>query len=456
MNDAALGALPSAPVRPSGRKVWAWAMWDCGTQPLNTVIITFVFSVYITGSAFSSENDTSIALLVSTMIAGLIVAVLAPVLGQASDRTGRTVRNPRWQTWAIALLAACLFFVAPAPGYLWLGLGLLGVASIVGEIANVNYYALIDQVATKKDVGQVSGFGWGLGYLGGIVALMLLYFGSIAPEVSLFGVSSHDGLDIRVSMPVCAVWIVGFTIPTFVALRDTPRPPALPIGILASYRMLWASLKRLWVEDRNTARFLVASALFRDGLSGVFAFGAVLAAQTFGFSAGEVIIFGAAANVVAGVSTIGFGFLDDHIGPKRVYSPSRLRCVGWAWASSCCMTAARSCFGPWGWPCAPSSGPRSRRPGPSWPARFPMAVPGRSSVCMPLQAARFRFLPPPCSGSPSLWVPPSRAQIHPVLRHPRHRRGARRGAHPHARGHRSCAEPRLMTSRPRLPRATAG
>ena len=328
MNDAALGALPSAPVRPSGRKVWAWAMWDWGTQPLNTVIITFVFSVYITGSAFGSENDTSIALSVSTMIAGLIVAVLAPVLGQASDRTGRTVRNLRWQTWAIALLAACLFFVAPAPGYLWLGLGLLGVASIVGEIANVNYYALIDQVATKKDVGRVSGFGWGLGYLGGIVALMLLYFGFIAPEVGLFGVSSHDGLDIRVSMLVCAVWIVGFTIPTFVALRDTPRPPALPIGILASYRMLWASLKRLWVEDRNTARFLVASALFRDGLSGVFAFGAVLAAQTFGFSAGEVIIFGAAANVVAGVSTIGFGFLDDRIGPKRVILLSLIALCG--------------------------------------------------------------------------------------------------------------------------------
>ena len=318
MSDSTITALEANPRRSSRRRVWAWAMWDWGTQPLNTVIITFVFSVYITGSAFGTENDTSIALSVSTTIAGLIVAVIAPVLGQSSDRTGHTVRNLRWQTWAIALLAGCLFFVAPAPSYLWLGLGILGVASIVGEIANVNYYALIDHVATKKDVGRVSGFGWGLGYLGGIVALMLLYFGFIAPEVGLFGVSSHDGLDIRVSMLVCAAWIVGFTIPTFVALRDTPRPPALPIGILASYRMLWASLKRLWDEDRNTARFLIASALFRDGLSGVFAFGAVLAAQTFGFSAGEVIIFGAVANVVAGISTIGFGYLDDRIGPKRV------------------------------------------------------------------------------------------------------------------------------------------
>lgn len=300
------------------RAVWSWALWDWGTQPLNTVIITFVFSVYITSDAFGEANATSQALALSTGIAGLIVALIAPVLGQNSDRTGKTVRNLRWQTWVIAGLAASLFFVRPEPSYLWLGLGLLGMASIVGEIANVNYYSLIDEVATKENVGRVSGFGWGLGYLGGIVALLVLYFGFISPEVGLFGVTNADGLDIRASMLVCGVWILLFTIPTFLALRDRPRPRAPRVGIARSYALLVDSIRRLWRSSPHTVYFLAASALFRDGLSGVFAFGAVLAAGTFGFSAGDVIVFGAIANVIAGVSTMLFGFLDDRIGPKKV------------------------------------------------------------------------------------------------------------------------------------------
>lgn len=304
--------------RSSRRAVWSWAMWDWGTQPLNTVIITFVFSVYITSDAFGSENATSLALTVSTAASGLIVALVAPVLGQNSDRTGHTVRNLRWQTWAIAVLSAALFVVRPEQSFLWVGLGILGVASIVGEIANVNYYALLDDVATKDNVGRISGFGWGLGYLGGIIALLVLYFGFIQPEVGLFGVTNADGMDIRASMIVCGVWVVVFTLPTFLVLRDKPRPAVQRIGVVASYRRLGHSIAVLWRTNRQTLSFLAASALFRDGLAGVFAFGAVLAAGTFGFSAGSVIIFGAAANVIAGVSTMLFGLLDDRIGPRRV------------------------------------------------------------------------------------------------------------------------------------------
>ncbi len=308
------GKQPSPP-----RKVWAWAMWDWGTQPLNTVIITFVFSVYITGKAFGPENETAQALALSTGIAGLVVALIAPVLGQRSDRTGRTVFNLRWQTWLIAGLAAALFFVRPAPDYLWLGLGILGVASIIGELANVNYYSLIDDISTKDNVGRVSGFGWGMGYLGGIVALLVLYFGFISPEVGVFGVTDADGLDIRASMLVCGLWILVFTLPTFFSLKDRPRTgKAERAGLVGSYKLLFASIATLWRASPHTVFFLAASALFRDGLSGVFAFGAVLASLTFGFSPGDVIVFGAVANVVAGVSTILFGYVDDRIGPKKV------------------------------------------------------------------------------------------------------------------------------------------
>lgn len=309
-------------------KVWAWAIWDWGTQPFQTVITTFVFTVYLTGPAFGSTNFTSQALSHAMTIAGILVALLAPVLGQNSDRTGRTVTHLRFLTYALVAVSAALFFVHPRPGDLWLGLALVGLGSIIAEVANVNYYALIDEVATPENVGRVSGFGWGMGYLGGIVVLLALYVGFIQPEVGLFGVTGADGLDIRVSMVGCAVWTILFTIPTFRALRDRPRPSAPRAGVLESYRLLGRSIARLWREQPNTLYFLGASALFRDGLAGVFTFGAVIAAGTFGFSSGQVIVFGAAANVIAGLSTIAFGVLDDRIGPKRVIMISLAALVG--------------------------------------------------------------------------------------------------------------------------------
>ena len=120
----------------SRRQVVAWALWDWATQPFQTVITTFVFAVYITSSAFGDTNSTSQSLSLSTTIAGVIVALIAPVLGQNSDRTGRTVRNLSILTWVLAALSASLFFVRPDPGYLWLGLGILGVylyVSIAGR-----------------------------------------------------------------------------------------------------------------------------------------------------------------------------------------------------------------------------------------------------------------------------------------------------------------------------------
>ena len=302
----------------SKRKIIAWGMWDWGSQPFNTVITTFVFSVYITSSSFGATNATSTALAISTAIAGLFVALLAPVLGQNSDRSGRTVRNLRLQTWLLAGLSASLYVVKPEPAFLWVGLILLGVGSVVSEIAGVNYNATIDQVATGKTVGRVSGFGWGMGYLGGIIVLLALYFLLIQPEVGLFGVTDTDGMDIRVSMLLCGLWTLIFTIPACLVLKDRPRPKAPRVGAKDSYRLVWASIRGLWTTSRHTVYFLLASALFRDGLAGVFAFGAILAAGTFGLSAGDVIVFGAAANIVAGSATMGFGMLDDRLGPKRV------------------------------------------------------------------------------------------------------------------------------------------
>lgn len=306
-------------VSPRTWPVVAWGLWDWGSAAFNAVITTFVFSVYITSDAFGPGASSKLGWALAS--AGVLIALFAPVTGRRADRSGRRTFWLTVNTLLVVVASAGLFFVKPSPDHLWLGLILLAAGNIFFEFASVQYNAMLNEISTPATVGRVSGFGWGLGYLGGIVLLLTVFYGFINPEVGLFGVTGADGLDVRVTMLLCAVWTLVFSLPVILTIRDDKSARAVrgdSVSIAESYRQLFRTVRDLWVTDRNTAYFLIASAVFRDGLAGVFTFGGVLAAGTFGFSPSEVIMFAVAANVVAGVATIGFGALDDRLGPKRV------------------------------------------------------------------------------------------------------------------------------------------
>jgi UMF1 family MFS transporter len=319
-------ALPTAAltlqegIRVPRRRVLAWSLWDWGSSSFNAVITTFVFTVYLTSTdGFGGESTVSTWLGWALGIAGVLVALLAPITGQRSDGSGRRKLWLGINTYVVVAASALLFFVVPQPQFLALGLVLLAVGTVFFEFASVNYNAMLVQVSNPRTIGRVSGFGWAAGYFGGIVLLLILYFGFIHPDVGLFGVTSENGLSVRVSMLLAAAWFAIFAIPVLVSVPELPKTEQRArVSFTQSYVLLFRHLSGLWKESRQTVVFLIASAVFRDGLTGVFTFGGVLAAGTFGFSAGEVIIFAIAANVVAGLSTLAVGTLDDRVGPKPV------------------------------------------------------------------------------------------------------------------------------------------
>ena len=318
-----VAAAPNPVTTPESTKgrILAWSLWDWGSAAFNAVVTTFVFTVYITGSSFGDENAISAQLGWALAIAGFLIAVLAPITGQRSDTSGRRKFWLGVNTFIVVALTASMFFVEASPSFLLLGLFLVAAGNVFFEFAAVNYNAMLAQVSTPRSIGKVSGFGWGMGYIGGIALLLIVYFGLINPEVGMFGVTSENGLAVRVSMLISAIWFGLFALPVLFAVPEYRAPNAVRrerVGFFQSYVVLAHDIARLWKTSRQTVYFLIASAVFRDGLAGVFTFGGVLAASVFGFSAGEVIIFAIAANVVAGIATIGVGALDDRLGAKPV------------------------------------------------------------------------------------------------------------------------------------------
>jgi UMF1 family MFS transporter len=309
----------SAPI-PARRGVVAWSLWDGGSAAFNAVVTTFVFTVYLTGSSFGDKDVISAQLGWALAIAGLLVALLAPITGQRSDASGRRKLWLGVNTFIVVGLTAAMFFVQASPDFLLLGLILLAAGTVFYEFATVNYNAMLGQVSTPKTIGRVSGFGWSMGYFGGIVLLLILYFGFIHPDVGLFGVTDANGLSVRVSMLIAAAWFGLFALPLLFTVHEYEAPAAQRerAGFFRSYVLLGRDIAALWRNNRQTALFLIASAVFRDGLTGVFQFGGILAAGTFGFSSGDVIIFAIVANIIAGISTVLVGRLDDRLGAKNV------------------------------------------------------------------------------------------------------------------------------------------
>lgn len=326
-------AAPIAPVvQAKSSRIAAWAAWDWGSAAFNAVVTTFVFTVYLTSGYFidpslkagtpayvRAEAHLTSNLSLGIGLAGVVVAFVAPVLGWRSDAAGR---RKRWLGINTAVLVATMlgmFFVVGQPSYFLFGVVLVAVGTVFYEVASVNYNAMLPRLAPRDRLGRISAVGWASGYFGGIVLLVLVYFTLISGSHHLFGIVESDGLNIRIVALCCAVWCAVFSIPVLLAVPEIPPVERGPrVTVWQTYVEIARYLRALWTTRREVIAFLIASAVFRDGLAGVFLYGGIIASHVFGFGSGEVIIFAIAANVVAGVSTVVSGRFDDRFGPKRI------------------------------------------------------------------------------------------------------------------------------------------
>jgi UMF1 family MFS transporter len=330
-SDARIAGMQK--IYPRRAAVISWIFFDWAAQPYFTLITTFVFAPYFATHVASDPAGGQALWGFATAAAGLMIALMSPVLGAIADASGR--RKP----W-IAAFGALLVI---GSGLMWFGkpgdasvipplLLAYGIATIGVEFATVFNNAMMPSLVPPDKIGRLSGTGWATGYIGGILSLILvLGFLAASPETgrTLFGFMPLFGLDPvthqgdRITGPLTGIWFIIFVTPMFILTPDYPAKlrvsEALRVGLIE----LRQSLREL-PQQKSMAAFLLANMIYTDGLVSLFAFGGIYAAGTFGWHTLQIGSFGILLAIAGTFGAWLGGKLDDTLGPKRVISGSML------------------------------------------------------------------------------------------------------------------------------------
>ena len=325
MADSSLAAPASQ--RGDRRAIWAWSLYDFANSSFTTLVVTFIYGTYFTGyMALATDTtgarvpDAELGTVLwsrAVTLTAILVALLSPIMGALADRGGVRKRFLMGTT-ALCVLGTAVLFGAE-PGDTMTALVWFVLANVAFEMGGVFYNAYLPDVARPEQIGRVSGYGWALGYVGGLLCLAIALVVFVNPEVAPFGLDKTSGEHVRATNLLVAGWFALFSIPTFLVLREhrvASRPP-LKTLVRESFAGLAATGRELG-RYRQIVRLLVARLFYNDGLVTLIAFGGIYAQGTLGFTIPQVLLFGIVLNVAAGLGAFGFGFLDDRIGGRPV------------------------------------------------------------------------------------------------------------------------------------------
>ncbi|MFK7940378.1 MAG: MFS transporter [Roseovarius sp.] len=307
------------------KRIWGWFFFDWASQPYNTLLITFIFAPYVKelmddGAAAQAAWGFGIG------AAGVVIALLAPVLGALADTSGNRMK---W-IWLFSLMyvigSGALWWASPDSFDLTRTLIFFAIGMIGMEFATIFTNSMLPDLGTKEEIGRISGNGWAFGYIGGLVTLilMLLLFAENAETgKTLIGISPILGLDpemregTRAVGPLTALWFAVFMIPFFLWVKD-PQAVKPPKGAVRK------ALKDLGGTIRNLPKtpslfaYLTSSMFYRDALNGMYTFGGIYAAGVLGWSVVDVGVFGILAIISGALFAWLGGMADARFGPKPV------------------------------------------------------------------------------------------------------------------------------------------
>jgi len=308
---------PFTPVRK--REIFGWAMFDFANSSYTTVVVTVAFSVYFTQLVAPSGRADFLWSL-GVMTSNALVVALGPLVGAVADDSGRKKAFLFASYLACVAGTASLWFVLP--GDALLGLALFVVSNVAFSFGENFAAAFLPEISTPDDIGRISGIGWGVGYLGGLLCLVAIY-------PALAGDFVPDNVpELRRAWLITAAFFLVAGIPTFALLRErAPRGPRRTLAGHAreGYARLAATFRSLG-HFAELAKFLAVFFVFTCGLAAVIYFSAIYAQRTLGFTGGELIVLFLLVNISSAAGALGFGWIQDRLGAGRTI---RITLVVW-------------------------------------------------------------------------------------------------------------------------------
>jgi UMF1 family MFS transporter len=307
--------------------IWGWVMFDWACQPFFTLVTTFVYAPYFASAVVGDGAQGQALWGYAAALAGFIVAIFSPILGAVADATGR--RKPWIAAFGVPFVVGSWILWNGQPGAadtVLIALAGFCIASIGVEFATVFNNSMMPTLVAPERLGRLSGLGWSMGYLGGLLSLIIvLGFLAANPDTgrTLLGLDPLFGLDPnlregdRVTGPLTAVWFIVFVIPLFLFTPDGKKVMALGPAARAGVRNFFAMVREVR-KHRTRMIFLLANMIYMNGLGALFAFGGIYAATMFGWGTIEVGLFAIFIVVTSTFGALAGGWVDDKIGSKAV------------------------------------------------------------------------------------------------------------------------------------------
>lgn len=328
------------------KRIWGWMFFDWAQQPYATLGLTFIFAPYFAGVAADyfvaqgQDIDGAKAGAQSLWsgaqsIAGIMTALMAPLLGAWADASGRKMPWFYLFTAVSIICAASLWNLFPDGTGLYLTLILFWIGFVAAEAAFGLVNAILPSLGTSKEIGRISGTATAFGYWGGVLALaiMLGLFAEQDNGLTLAGMPPALGLDAearegtRLVGPVIALWFAVFMIPFFMWVRDDPADRRPRPSLRTVMSNLWGTLSSLRGRQ-SLAFFLLASMFYRDALSGLYTYGGIYARLVLEWKTVNVGLFGIVAAIAAAILAWVGGVFDQKFGPKPVITVSGIILIG--------------------------------------------------------------------------------------------------------------------------------
>jgi UMF1 family MFS transporter len=307
----------SGAVTPGRRRLgqFGWVLYQLASSPYFVIINIFVFSAYFQSAVVSDSVQGQVVWGYTQAAAGLVIALLSPILGALADAYGP--RKPGIIIFSLIALPAMFGLWWVAPGMVWLGVGSIIVAATAMEFAAFYHNAMLPGIVRDRRVGFMSGLAYSVEYAGSVVLFVTWLSLPALGIVALFDEPfAHE----RLSGPLSAIWMVVFSLPFVLFTRDRPRTGLSITGAIGSgLRQLWRTITRV-THYRNIATFLVVRMVYADGMSAVFAFLAGYLSGVFGWETAKIGIYALIVLTVPIFTSFIGGWVDDKVGSKRTIS----------------------------------------------------------------------------------------------------------------------------------------